>query len=81
MKVIICLLLVIAFVMGVAAEAVLQVHYHINTGIQVMTKLLSQSDLGTSQAVGSNVGIVNASEKLIYSMKAINNIERRCWPI
>lgn len=69
MRIIICILLVITFSLGSVSESILQVYCHINTGTQVMTKLLSQSDLGTAQLIGGAVGIVNAGEKLLCSMR------------
>lgn len=69
MRIIICLLLIIAFVGGAVSEAILQVNYQTNAGIHVMTKLLSQSDLGIAQVVGGVAGIVNIGEKIIRSMR------------
>lgn len=69
MRTIMCLLIVMTLIVVVVSEAILQVNYHTNTGIQVMTKLLSQSDLGSAHIVGGVAGIVNVGEKLIYSMK------------
>lgn len=43
--------------------------YQTNAGIHVMTKLLSQSDLGIAQVVGGVAGIVNIGEKIIRSMR------------